>query len=222
MRSDKTPLVTLSAIALIITTAGLWLLTDPHRVNTSPSATSTEPHTDTVNALPVPDTAVSANRQGNADTPTLWNLFPANDPAWAWAGVDMQALRRELPDNLYWELAAPTDDQLVLEQRQDNKDFWHKEYGKVLSNTATEQEVRAYYAYRQQVASDYIAFSSHLLQRYGQQLPDRDRRLLELVKRMHSHRLKELPTKLQAALQRREAHAQARAAWLADQAAFED
>jgi len=148
------------------------------------------------------------------------SLFPEDDPAWAWARVDLDALRAELPDNAFWELAAPTNDPAVLEARREARARANDELGKVMSNTGSESEVRAYYAERQRISSDYVTFTTRLIERYGDVLPERDLGLIELARRMHRTRLEELPRRLAEALERREAHARVREAWLAEEAAF--
>jgi hypothetical protein len=72
----------------------------------------------------------------------------------AWAAVDMSAVRAALPDNIYWTMSVPTDDPAVLQAREEERARWNVEYGKVLSNTATADEVEAYYAHRKRLSSD--------------------------------------------------------------------
>lgn len=139
----------------------------------------------------------------------------------AWANVDLDAVRAALPDNSYWERSAPTDDPELLRRREEERAFWEEQYGKVLSNTASEEEVRDYYAHRQQLSTDAIEFSSHLLGHYGDHLPERDVGLLQLAIKLHMARLEELPRNLSDALERRDAHEQRRREWLAQQEMFE-
>lgn len=142
--------------------------------------------------------------------------------ALAWSQVDLEAVRRALPDNLYWQTSVPTTDASILREREETRDHWNREYGKVLSNTATEQEVRDYYAHRRRVSTDAIEFAAHLLDHYGDVIPERDAGLLELALELHLARLEQLPRDLADALARREAHARVREQWLADQARFEE
>lgn len=167
---------------------------------------------------PLPD----ANPPGglSALDDRLRGLFPEDDPAWAWSRVDLEALRAEMPDNTFWRLAAPTDDPALLAEREAIRERWNEAYGKVLSNTGTEQEVRDFYAERREISEDYVAFTTALLDRYGDALPERDRGLVELARTLHRTRLEEMPRRLAEALDRREAHARARAEWLAEEAAF--
>lgn len=147
-------------------------------------------------------------------------LFGDGDGA-AWAAVDLDAVRRALPDNLYWQTSVPTTDLRELDRRAEERERWNVEYGKVLSNTATEQEIEAYYAHRQRVSEDAIEFANHLLNHYGERLPPRDVGLLELAIELHLARLEEIPRQIADAHRRREAHEAARQAWLEEQAAFE-
>ena len=152
----------------------------------------------------------------------LAELFPADDPAWAWARVDLDALREEIPDNLAFALAVPTTDSAVLAEREETRARWKREYGRIVSYRATENEVRDYYAERQRVSSDYVVFTDILIERYGDVLPEQDLGLLQLAQTLHRARLEEMPRRLAEALERREAHELVRAAWRADEAAFSD
>lgn len=142
--------------------------------------------------------------------------------ALAWSKVDLEAVREALPDNSYWERSMPTSDPEVLRAREQERSYWEAQYGKVLSNTASEAEVRDYYAHRQRIATDAVEFSSHLLDHYAEVLPERDVGLLQLARRLNLARLEQLPRDLRDALERREAHAEARRAWLAQQQLFEE
>jgi hypothetical protein len=174
-------------------------------------------------SAPAPAPSAAADRQSAPPAPP-----PADDPLAAaageaegsWAGVDLEEVRRALPDNLYWRTNAPTTDLRELDRRAEERARWNEEYGKVLSNTATEQEVDAYYAHRQRVSEDAIEFANHLLNHYEDALPAKDVGLLELAIELHLARLEELPRQIADAHRRREAHAAAREAWLDEQAAF--
>ena len=149
-------------------------------------------------------------------------LFPEGDPAWAWAKVDIDRLQDEMPDNLYWELAAPTSDVWLLEHRKEIKAHWDEEYRKILSNKASEQQIREYYAHQHQVSTDYIIFATQLLNRHIDDLPERDVSFQKLARNLHLARLEELPKKLENAVERRKVQEARRAEWLADKASFEE
>ncbi len=151
----------------------------------------------------------------------LQKAFSSDDPAFAWAQVDLEELQNEMPDNLYWALAAPTDDPVVQEQRKEIKEFWEQQYGEILSNRATEVEIRAYYEHRNQVSTDYIVFATALLNRHSTDLPERDYHFQILARNVHLAQLEELPQKLQQALENRERFEQRRSEWLANKSAFE-
>ncbi|MFP2912180.1 hypothetical protein ACLESD_45600, partial [Pyxidicoccus sp. 3LFB2] len=127
--------------------------------------------------------------------------------------VDLTALRAKLPDNVYWTLGAPTQDPEVLKQRDEESRRWNDLYGKVLSGTATEAEVRQYYAHRRKVSEDLIVFATTVLADYGDQLPEQERGLYELSLDMHRTKLSELPRQEQEALARRQEQEQRREAW---------
>ncbi|HSP97791.1 MAG TPA: hypothetical protein VL049_11170 [Candidatus Dormibacteraeota bacterium] len=138
----------------------------------------------------------------------------------AWANVDLDEVRRALPDNLYWQMGAPTRDKQEIERRERERDRWNDEYGKVLSGTGSEAEIRAYYDQRAKLSGDYVEFTTYLLDHYGEVLPARDVALLQLARRLHLARLEEIPRSLEQALLRKGQQDDARARWQAEERAF--
>lgn len=137
-----------------------------------------------------------------------------------WSMVDLDALREAIPDNLYWKLGAPTTDPVVQRERDEERARWEKAYGKVLSGTASDEEITAYYDQRGRLSADYVEFASLVLQDYGAVLPARDIGLLELSLKMHHARLQQMPRRLTEALERKQRQDRLREAWLADEEAF--
>lgn len=127
--------------------------------------------------------------------------------------VDLEKLRELLPGNLYWEMGVPTKDPEVLRKRDEEGRRWNELYGKVLSNTATEQEIHQYYEHRRKVSEDSIAFASLVLEQYGAQLPEQEQGLYALSIRMHRTRLEELPRQIEEALARKNLQDQRRQEW---------
>jgi hypothetical protein len=164
-------------------------------------------------AEPAPAAPVEASDASDAGPDGL-------ERALRWSSVDLEAARRALPDNLYWEMGAPTQDPEVLEARARERARWNEAYGQVLSGNASEEEIHAYFAHRQRLSSDYLAFASHLLDRYRDVLPEQDVGLLELTVRMHHTRLQEVPRRLAEALERKQRQDALREAWLRDEARF--
>lgn len=128
--------------------------------------------------------------------------------------VDVEHLRARLPGNLYWELGVPTRDPQQLRRRAEEEQRWNELFGKIQSNTASEEEIRSYYDRRRRISEDFIAFASAVLGEYGDRLPERDRGLYELSIRMHRTRLEELPRQQEDALARGRAHERRREEWL--------
>src|SRR5574337_865510 len=126
-----------------------------------------------------------------------------------------------MPDNLYFKLSVPTTDEQVLKQREAERAQWNVPYGKILSGTASEEEIRAYYDYHARLSGDNVELATYLLDHYGDQVPERDIGLLLLAKRLNLARLEEIPRKIADALDRKSKQDAARAAWLADQAQFD-
>jgi hypothetical protein len=137
-----------------------------------------------------------------------------------WAAVDLHGLQVELPDNLYWKMAVPTKDQGILDERQAERDRWNVEYGKILSNTATPDEIDTYYAYRYRLSSDYIQVATIILADYGDELEQKDVGLLKVAIELHMARLEEIPRQIEEAHERCAAHERVRQEWLASQKAF--
>jgi hypothetical protein len=137
-----------------------------------------------------------------------------------WDAVDLNAVRHALPGNLYWESGFPTEDLRVQREREEQAAFWNVQYGKVLSGTGTDEEIRAYFAHRQRLSSDYAELATYVLDHHEKSLPERDIALLELARRLHLARLEEIPRRLEEGYARKRAQDEARAAWLADEAAF--
>jgi len=191
-----------------------WRAAPPRVPGTAPSRDASEP--DATDGSPPADT--DPVDETDADDP----LAPRHHGrGTAWANVDLDAVRAAMPNNMFWQTSSPTTDPEVQRARQEERDRWNVEYGKVLSNTATKEEVDAYYAHRQQMSTDYIQFAAYILQNYGKKLGMRDEGLLKLAIKLHLARLEEIPRQLAEAHQRREAHEAARRAWLDEQKAFE-
>jgi hypothetical protein len=144
---------------------------------------------------------------------------PFDEPN-GWANVDLEEVRRAMPDNLYWRMSSPTKDEAVLREREEERARWNEAYGKVLSNTASEQEIVDYYAHRDQLASDYVQFATYVLEHYGEQLSIRDLGLMKVAVELNLATLEQIPRQIEEAQQRRVAHEQAREAWRRDQADF--
>jgi hypothetical protein len=129
--------------------------------------------------------------------------------------VNLEQLRAELPHNRYWVDSAPTNDPEELKRRETEAAAWNDLHGKVLSGTATTDEIHTWVDHRRQVSQDAIEFAQRVLAEHGSELPDRDRGLLELAIEMHRTRLDELPRKESEAQARKEEQDRRRAEWKA-------
>jgi hypothetical protein len=138
----------------------------------------------------------------------------------AWEKVDLEEVRRALPENTFWEMSAPTQDERILRDRQEERERWNVEYGKVLSGTASEEEIRAYYAHRQRLSADYVEFTGYVLDRYRSKLSEQDVTLLELARTLHLKRLEGYPQELQRGFDRKREQDAAKERWQADEADF--
>lgn len=163
--------------------------------------------------VPAPDVAESEAAPLDAD---------AIGQAVAWDAIDLEQVRAALPDNVYWTRAAPTTDPTVIEARAEAMRQWNVHYGKVLSGTATEEEIRAFYDERARVSGDYVELTTYLIDHYGETLSGDDQTLLHLARRLHRARLEEIPRKIEEAFEHKRAQDAARAAWLADEKRFNE
>jgi hypothetical protein len=127
--------------------------------------------------------------------------------------VDLERLRARIPDNLYWRLGAPTRDPQVLQARAEEEQRWNQVYGKVLSGTASEEEIQRYYDHRRQLSHDYVDFARLVLQEYPGELPERDRGLYEMSIEMHTTRLAEIPGQIEEARARKQDQDRRREEW---------
>lgn len=136
------------------------------------------------------------------------NAPPTDSP------VKMDELRKKLPDNLYWEMDAPTQDPEVLAKRDEAQRKWNEVFGKIQSGDASEEEIHRYYDHRKKVSEDYIALAMTMLTEYGDKLPDTDKGLIGLSVRMHQDRLKEVSRQTEEALARKQLQDRRREEWI--------
>jgi hypothetical protein len=161
-------------------------------------------------AAPTPEPRPAASvSPAPAPAPASTPFVDSRTPA-----VDLERLRAELPDNLYWKTGSPTDDPDVLRERAEEDRRWNDLYGKVLSNTASEDEIHRYYDHRRRISEDAIQFATRVLQEFGDQLSEEEKGLYALSVRMHRTRLDEIPREISDALARKAAQDKRREEWL--------
>lgn len=206
-------------LALVV----VWLASALRRRGDAEPSTVLRERSAPAQAEAAPDPAIETPGTETAERndPDAHEEFRGGELGGAWAVVDLDAIRSALPDNLYWKMAMPTQEPRVLEERDEERARWNDEYGKVLSGQATEEEIRAYYAHRYRLSTDYVEFVSYVLDHHEDHLPDQDVGLLHLARRLHLARLQEVPRKIEEALERKRAHDAAREAWLAEERAFQ-
>ena len=218
----------LGAALLIAAVLVVWRLTRPTAVVPNlPPATARREQPSQPRVQPHPANVSEQDLSGGAHTPSgdaavnvPADSAPPEMPK-SLGNVDLEEVRKQLPDNLYWKLSSPTHDAQVEEERDAERARWNVEYGKVLSGTATEDEIRAYYDRRAKLSGDYIEFATFLIDHYQDQVADQDLELLHLAIRLHRARLEEIPRKVEEAFERKRQQDAAREAWLADQADFD-
>lgn len=151
----------------------------------------------------------------------LLSTLEIDDRALAWAKVDLEAIRNEIPDNSYWELAAPTEDKALLQHRKELKEYWRARENKISANLASEEEIREYFARQDMISNDYVEFSTILLNRHGSDLPETDYGMQNLGRKLHLARLQDIPGQLARALENRENFLARKSEWLADKDGYE-
>ena len=134
--------------------------------------------------------------------------------------IDLREAQAVMPDNLYWQLAAPTKDPAVLEAREEEKKRRNEEYGRVLSGDANEEQVNAYYDYRERISTDFLEFAEWMSNRYGDKVNDQFRGLLDLSVNLHKARLAEIPRDREDALARSREREKIREDWRREQEEF--
>ena len=147
-------------------------------------------------------------------------LSPLVDTADQWAQIDFDEIRRALPDSMYWKMAFPTKDPDLLAERERIRAEWNVQYGKIQANTATDEEIDAYYGAQQQLSNDYLEFLLYLADHYGNLVPRSEVGMLKLAGEMHLAKLEEIPRRIAEAKERHAAHDAARRAWLEEQRQF--
>ncbi|MCR9140883.1 MAG: hypothetical protein NXI24_01325 [bacterium] len=133
------------------------------------------------------------------------------------AEVDLVAVRKALPKNLYWELAAPTEDVAEQKRRRERENEINEQFGRVQANVASEAEIREYYAFQKRRSQDFIEFLSYVIKKHGDELSERDEGLYGLGIELHTARIEHIPRALEEALARKTVHDRKRREWLAGQ-----
>lgn len=160
--------------------------------------------------------------KGDVDLPEQ-ELDPADAydaKAEAWAKVDFELLKAEMPDNLFWSMSMPTTDEAVLQHRAEVREGLKEVETKMMSRHATEEEIRGYYSYQQQLSEDYVIALTEIINRYGHVFPEEDYSGQTLARTLHLSKLQEMPAKLTRALEQREQFLAEKSEWMADKDAY--
>lgn len=139
----------------------------------------------------------------------------------AWAKVDFDALKQAMPNNMFWDMAMPTNDENVLALRAERREAIRAMETKIAARHAEEHEIRAYYNQQQTLSEDYVEAITLLLNKYGDVLPEDDYSGQTLARKMHLAKLQELPLQMTRALERRNDFLAERSEWLENRAEYE-
>ena len=137
-----------------------------------------------------------------------------------WGDIDLREAQAIMPDNLYWQLGAPTSDPEVLAAREEEKKRRNEEYGQVLSGDANAEQVDAYYDYREQISTDFLELSEWLKNRYAGKVNDEFEGMLDLSVKLHKARLAQIPADRQDAIARSQEREKIREDWRRQQEEF--
>jgi hypothetical protein len=209
--------VWLAVLGWIAVLAALVIVLE-RRSPTDAPAPSSAPVADAVapqpSAAPEADTAKRA-RQAAVEEPVPYieNLV--------WGDIDLREAQAVMPDNLYWQLGAPTSDPEVLAAREEEKKRRNEEYGLVLSGDANAEQVDAYYDYRELISTDFLEFAEWMKNRYAGKINDEFEGLLDLSIKLHKARLAQIPADRQDAIQRSKEREKIREDWRREQAEFD-
>lgn len=210
----------MSVIAAVVALVAVVIALEPRR-NAAPPPLPPGLSSD------VPAAIAPADDETNSRRPAPPAARPAPEPPayienLVWGEIDLREAQAVMPDNLYWQLGAPTSDPDVLAAREEDKRRRNDEYGRVLAGDADEEEVDAYYDYRERLSSDYLEFSEWMKNRYGEALPEQMRGLLDLSIKLHTARLAQLASEREGALEHSRERAKIRADWKHQQEEFSE
>jgi len=226
-RSGIRPGVWLGVLAWSIVLASIVAFLEGRRSQPAP-----EPRAETAATAPAAVAKSDAQRPSAAATkpsshrrPTPAERAMAEDPVpyidgMVWGDIDLRDAKALMPDNLYWKLAAPTKDPAVLAEREADKKKRNEEYGRVLSGDASEEEVDAYYDYRERVSSDFLEMADYLRRRFDSSSNEELKGMLALAAKLHAARLAQIPADREAALEHSRQAEKAREEWRKQQEEF--
>jgi type IV secretory pathway VirB10-like protein len=202
----------------------LWSLlhisTEKRHQQTPAAAVDTQPPVEPPATQPsAAEPPAATPEDGDVHPPLLDDSEP---PPKAFESIDLDAARAALPDNSYWDTAAPTTDPRLLGDRERADQERNAQYGRILSGDASDADIKEFFDRRMRLSSDYVRFVDWVLEHQGSKLSDQDLELLHVAKRLHLARLEEIPRRMQEAIDRKAKQDAARAAWRAEQREFDE
>ena len=201
-------LVALAAVVVVLERSGPEVARDQTGAPPSAPAASASP-----SALPPLTESRRPSRVAEEPPPYIENLV--------WGEIDLREAQAVMPDNLYWQLGAPTSDPETLAAREEERKRRNEEYGLVLSGDANEAQVDAYYDYREQISTDFLEFAEWMKNRYTGKINDEFEGMLDLSIRLHKARLAQIPQDREDALVRSREREKIREEWRREQEEFD-
>ncbi|MGD2186942.1 MAG: hypothetical protein PVI71_12475 [Desulfobacterales bacterium] len=112
--------------------------------------------------------------------------------------IDVYELKELFPDNLAVPSVTDEERQAKIKAREAR----NRAYGLIAANKASEEQIQAYYEQQSRLAEDSIEIIEFILDKYGEQLGERERAKQEFLLIQFQKRLDIIPKRKQEALER--------------------
>ena len=166
---------------------------------------------------PFTPTSLASGIAQRGTAPRADSAHPRRSEPWSNEEYEavLEELREVLPDNVYWDWAAPTRDADVLGRRQVRAHRMARVRAEIEANLADEEEIRGFYTEQWRDSTDYVVFFHELLARRGGEMTNRDVGLAQRAIEIHQTRLAWIPRRIDEAIARRAAYVERKSRWLA-------
>jgi hypothetical protein len=151
--------------------------------------------------------------------PSLDTTTPSNDLI---SDVELLVqIEQALPNNRYWLMASPTEDESLVEDRAFEKRVREKRYGEIMAGYASQHDIDEHFADVRATSIDFIEFSEYVLANYSTLLGPQNLQMHRLSVELHQSRLADLADQKAAAYAAMEEANVNTLSWQTDPAAYE-
>jgi hypothetical protein len=151
--------------------------------------------------------------------PSLVTAVPSNDLI---SDVELLVqIEQALPNNRYWLMASPTEDESLIEARAFEKRVREKRYGEIMAGYASQHDIDEHFADVRATSIDFIEFSEYVLENYANALGPQNLQMHRLSVELHQSRLADLEDQKSAAYAAMDEAKLNTLAWQTDPAAYE-